>query len=235
MSLAELTVSLAIMSMIAATVGTLAMATQSATAYARGQSNMLQHGRVVLGRIDRLLQAANVSESFPGFVALPWTVGSSTYPDTLVIWKPTGTAVDPTGLPRANELVIIRPSPTTPGTLIEVTNPSEPATTTYAATDTANWRTLVTTLCSRNNAVTVELTNLLRTAATSTGASATHRGCVRFRYSSTPSNTELANYRAGSASWTSLAWPQDIVSRTALGGVLRGTATGDRSRHDVGR
>jgi hypothetical protein len=73
---------------------------------------------------------------------------------------------------------------------------------------------LVTTLTSRSNAVKVELTNLLRTAATSASANASLRGCIRFRYSAAPSDTELANYRAGSATWMSLAWPQDLAGKT---------------------
>src|SRR5262245_39708411 len=141
MSLAELTLSMAIMTMVAMTIGTMALAVQSATTYTRGQSTAMQHGRVILDRLDRTLQAATVSESFPGCMALSWTDGSNSFPDTLIIWKPTGTAADPTGVPRANELVIIRPDPSKPASLIEITNPSEAATTTYPSTDTTNWRT----------------------------------------------------------------------------------------------
>ena len=215
MSLAELSLSLAILALVATSIGTMAMTLQTVTSYTRGQSNATQHGRVVLDRLDRTLQAANVSESFPGFMVVSWTEGSGTFPDTLVIWKPSGNAADPTGLPRANELVMIRPDPSSPGSLIEITNRSEPATTTYASSDLANWRTLVTTLTSRSNAVKVELTGLLRTAATSTSSNATRRGCVRFRYRAAPTDSELASYRAGTASWTSLAWPQDSSGKTA--------------------
>jgi prepilin-type N-terminal cleavage/methylation domain-containing protein len=214
MSLVELSLSVAILALVAASMGTMAMTLQSVTSFTRGQSNAVQHGRVVLDRLDRTLQAANVSESFPGFMVVTWPDGSGTFPDTLVIWKPTGTAVDPTGVPRANELVIIRPNPSNPASLIEITNPSEPATTTYASSDQANWRTLVTALTSRSNAVTVELSSLIRTAATSTLTNATIRGCVRFRYKAAPSDAEIASYRAGTATWTSLAWPQDSAGKT---------------------
>jgi hypothetical protein len=155
-----------------------------------------------------------VSESFPGFTVVSWSDGGGTFPDTLVIWMPAGAAADPSGLPRANELVIVRPDPSNPASLIEITNPSEPATTTYASSDLTNWRTLVTTLTTRNNAVKVELTNLLRTATTSTANNASRRGCLRFCYSAAPSDAELANYRAGTATWTSLAWPQDLAGKT---------------------
>jgi hypothetical protein len=214
MSLAELLLSLAILALVATSIGTMATTLQSVTTYTRGQSNAVQHGRVVLDRLDRTLQAANVSESFPGFIVVSWTEGSGTFPDTLVIWKPGGVPADPTGLPRANELVIIRPNPSDSSSLLEITNPSEPATTTYASSDQANWRTLVTTLTGRSNAVKVELTPLLRTAATSTSTNATRRGCVRFRYKSTPSDSEIASYRASTATWTSLAWPQDSGGKT---------------------
>ena len=214
MSLAELSLSLAILALVATSIGTMAMSLQTVTSYTRGQSNATQHGRVVLDRLDRTLQAANVSESFPGFMVVSWTDGSGTFPDTLVIWKPTGNAVDPTGLPRANELVIIRPDSSNPSSLVEITNPSEPATTTYASSDLTSWRTLVTSLTSRSNAVKVELTNLLRVAATSTSTNATRRGCVRFRSKSAPSDAEIASYRAGTATWTSLAWPLDSAGKT---------------------
>ena len=214
MSLAELSLSLAILTLVAGSIGTMAMTLQTVTTYTRGQSTATQHGRVVLDRLDRNLQTANASESFPAFMVVSWTEGGSSFPDTLVIWKPTGAAADPTGLPRANELVIIRPDPSNPNALIEITNPSEPATTTYASSDLANWRTLVTTLTGRSNAVKVELTDLLRTAATSTATNATRRGCVRFRYKATPSDAELASYRASTTAWTALAWPQASGGKT---------------------
>lgn len=210
MSLAELSLSLAILALVATSMGTMALSLQTVTSYSRGQSNATQHGRVVLDRLDRILQSANVSESFPGFMVVNWTEGGGTFPDTLVIWKPSGAAANPTGVPRANELVIIRPDPSAPNSLIEITNPSEPATTTYPSSDQTSWRTLVTTLTNRSNAVKVELTSLLRTASTGS----TRRGCVRFRYRSAPSDAEIASYRAGNATWTALSWPQDSAGKT---------------------
>jgi hypothetical protein len=210
MSLAELSLSLAILALVATSIGTMAMSLQTVTTYTRGQSNATQHGRVVLDRLDRNLQAANVSESFPGLMVVSWTEGASTFPDTLVIWKPAGSAVAPTGVPRANELVIIRPNPSVPNSLIEITNPSEPATVTYSSSDQANWRTLVTTLTNRSNAVKVELTSMLRTASTGS----TRRGCVRFRYRSAPTDAEISSYRAGNSTWTALSWPQDSAGTT---------------------
>ena len=221
MSLPELSLSLAIMTLVAATIGTMAMAVQTATTFTRGQSTTVQHGRVVLDRLDRTLQGAVVSEAFPGFMVVTWPDGSGTFSDTLVIWdhlspmRPAGFQVSRTSLPWTNELKIIRPDPSNPGTLLEITNPSEAdGTLTYASSDMTNWRTLVAMLTGRSNAVKVELTNLLRLAATSTSSNATQRGCVRFRYSAAPSDTELSNYRAGTSAWTSLAWPQDMAGKT---------------------
>jgi Tfp pilus assembly protein PilW len=213
MSLAELMMSMAILTMVAGIVATMAVSVQTASTYARGQGAVSQHARVTFDRIDRLLQDATVSESFPGFAVVSWSDAGSNFPDTLVIWKPSGTAADPTGVPRANELVIIRPDPNNPKRLLEITNRSEPATVTYAATDTTNWRSLVTTLTSRSNATKTELTDLLRKAKPSSGSSS-KRGAVRFRASLAPSITELSNYRSGTATWTSLAWPQDLAGRS---------------------
>lgn len=205
LSLAELMISIAIMAMLSGVLATMALGVQSANEYTRGQSTAAQHARVVLQRIDRTLQNATFSESFPGFAVVSWTEGSESFPDTLVVWKPSGTAVDPSGVPRANELVIYRPDPTTPSQLLEITNPYELPTVTYAANNTSSWRTLVTTLVGRSNAQKVVLTDLMRTAL----GSSTRRGVVRFRSVSAPTETEISNYRAASANWSSLNWPLD--------------------------
>jgi prepilin-type N-terminal cleavage/methylation domain-containing protein len=210
MTLVELMISLTILTMIAATVATMALAVQTAGNYVRERGTAVQHARVVLDRIDRTLQSATVSEQFPGFLVLSWSDSGGTFPDTLVIWKPSTTAADPSGVPRANELVIIRPDPNNPAQLLEITNPSEPATVTYPASATASWQTLVDTLSSRTNASKVVLTDLLRVAAVGTSAGAKQRGAIRFRASLLPSDADLGRYRDGLASWTSLPWPQNL-------------------------
>lgn len=220
LSLAELMLAMAVLTMVASIVATMALSVQTASNYTRGHRQAVQHARVALDRIDRTLRAATISESFPGFTVVRWSDSGHTFPDTLVVWRPAGAAVDPAGLPRANELLIVRPDPTNPAILLEITNPSEPATITYAASDLANWQALVQTLTSRTNAVKTELTGMLRTAPV-TALSSTRRAALRFRASAAPTAEELIDYRTGTATWSSLSWPQDRRGRT-MG--LRGLA-----------
>jgi len=67
-------------------------------------------------------------------------VNTFTYPDTLVVWRPTGTPANPTGLPLYSELVIYCPHPTIPNQFVEMTAPTNTQTV-PAATDQAGWQT----------------------------------------------------------------------------------------------
>lgn len=223
MSLAELLISLTILALLAGTIATMAMAVQSTGDYARGRGDAVQHARVVIDRIDRLISTATVTESFPGFLVLAWSQSSGSYPDTLVLWKPdTGDAIAGE-LPQANELVIIRPDPANPRQLLEITNRHLPdgAVITYPANEGAQWRALVEALTARSDASKGVLTEMLRIAPTGDSSGAATRAAIRFRISAMPSDAEIDAYRAipaanaaaKAAYWQALPWPQQWSGR----------------------
>jgi prepilin-type N-terminal cleavage/methylation domain-containing protein len=219
LTLTELLAASVIMAMIAGSLSTLAMAVQGASGYCRGQATAAQHGRVVLQRIEQAVYAAHASEQFPGFVVFSDVVGAYDYPDTLVVWQPQGTATDPTGRPRVKELVVFCPNPQNREQLLELRWPAN-NTTVPLLTSMSSWTSLLTSI--KTNATSrVELTNRLRTASTdaysaSNPSQANQRAAIRFNVLMAPSESQWAQYKAGTRPWDELDWPLDVYS-TQLG------------------
>ena len=216
LSLVELLMSVAVLAMIAGVIGGLAVTAQSANEYSKGNGTAIQHARVVFDRIDRTIRNSTFNETFPSFKVVSWTLGTENFPDTLVVWLPIGNAMNPTGLPQRNELVVYQWNPTSPGELIELTDRAGPTTSVPAMSDDAGWRTLLTNLASSASATHVSLTTLLRVAEPPTYAPGTlsKRGVIRFREQMAPTAQEIANYRASSGSWSSLSWPLGLYGQT---------------------
>ena len=210
LTLTELLIAGTIMAMLAGGMGTLVMTVHSTNDYCRGQAIAAQHARVTLDRIDRAVRMAQTSESFPGCLVVSEAAGGHEFPDTLVVWSPTGSAADPNGLPRASELALYCPDPALPQRLIELRDASN-TTVCPAVTNEAGWATLVDTLKSSATATKVELTDRVRTASTN-GAASDLRACVRFRLLLTPSAADWAAYKAGTLAWRDIAWPLDYYS-----------------------
>lgn len=206
LTLVELLIAVSIMSLTAIALATLARATQISASYVEGHSGAAQHARVTMERIQRAVQTATASESFPGAAVFAESVSGTRFPDTLVVWKPAaGTAaIDPAGLPRFSELIVFSPSPTSPNELLEITSRSDTRTV-PALSDTSQWATELATLRT-GSSKKVLLTDLMRTARTSDSSNA--RGCVRFEVLLRPSAAEMSSYRAGTLAWSNLSWPQ---------------------------
>jgi hypothetical protein len=202
----ELLIASSVMLLVAGSLGMLAMTVQSCAEYGHGHGMATQHARVCLERIERTLSEANCSEQFPGFAAFGEDVGGWMFPDTLVVWRPEGAAVDPDGLPRFNELVIFCPDPSQPSRLLEITMPGDSGVA-YAASDTASWETALASIKADNSAERVELTDLLRTADPGDGTS---RGAVRFYVTLRPTEQELSDNAASLIAWDDINWVQDI-------------------------
>src|SRR5690606_8894687 len=117
LSLPELLASMTILILIASSLGAVATAVRSSNSYCSGQTQAAQHARVAVARIERNLSTCTANEQFAGCRVFSTTVSGSAFPDTLVIWKPTGTAVSPAGLPRVNELLVYTYNPTAPAEL----------------------------------------------------------------------------------------------------------------------
>lgn len=209
LTLIELMIAMSIMVMIVAGLSALAKGVQMSFEHGEGYGAVTQHARVVLDRMARIVNEAHASEEFPGFIVLAEYEGTWRFPDTLVVWHPSGTPADPTGRPRCNELVIFCPAPDQPNQLLEITVPND-STVAPAASDTAGWLSWVQAIQGSYSAEKVCLTNLLRTAVATEGGSTQKRGAVRFDSRLLPSDSEWSQYQAGNLTWKGLSWVQGI-------------------------
>jgi len=222
-TLIELLIASTIMTLLVGTLGVMASAVFRSNEYCHSYGLAAQHARVALDRISRTVNDAVGNESHPGVIVLEETVASFTFPETLVVWNPTGEPVNRDAGPRVNELVIFAPNPSAPNELLEITDPTNTSTL-PAYADTAAWKTAIDALRSSNTAKRVLLTDLLRVSRVSQAAasnSAARRGCVRFVMRVRPSLSDWATYSAAadeSAAWAALPWAQSI----------HGTKTGTR-------
>jgi len=207
-----------IMSLMAVALGSLAMTVQMSNKFASGHGTATQHARIAMERMERAMEEAVTSEEFPGFAFFSDWVGTSEFPNTLVVWNPDGPAADPDGMPLFKELVIFCPDPAEPNRLLEITvpNDSRPA---PSLSNTAQWRTELNAIKSSDASEKVMLTDLLRTAAATDGGadSLSAKGAVRFNVVVRPSASQWADLKAGPLAWDNIPWAQSIHgSQTGL-------------------
>lgn len=221
MTLVELLVATAIMSILAGSLVALTTATQQGSTYSTDYSTALQHGRVTLERIDYILSGAYSTPGHPAAAVYVETIGNYRYPDTLIIWHPAGTPANVNGPPLVSECYFYCWDPTTPSTLIELTNTSNTSTIPLDATlQTGAWKATLDSLKTSSSSKKTVLTTLLRPCSVSTNGSsvpsgtATTRGAVRFNLTVSPSLTEYSNYQAGSTTWGNMSWPQGLFAST---------------------
>lgn len=216
LTLLELLIATSIMVIIAGTLGGLAKAVQLSSEYSDGHAAATQHGRVCLERITRIANEATANESFPGFLVLAEEVASWRFPDTLVVWHPDGSPIDPEGLPRFSELVIFTPGRTRPGRLLEITVPSD-SRQVPSIDDLAGWASEIEAIKTSANGRKTPLTNLLRTAVVPEATGFMERAAVRFESRLRPSADEWSQYQAAGLAWDRLSWVQGIYgSQTGL-------------------
>lgn len=215
LTLVELLLASAIMAIMAATLALLAAAATNTASYAQGRGETTQHARVIQERLARLIQEAYATENHPGVAVLETYVGTWRFPDMLLVWHPDGTPQNPNGPPLIREIVCISPDPDQPNRLLEVIAPLDTRTIPLDSTlNSAAWRTELLALVRSPNAKRTVLTELLRVAvATADGAvvseaAGQRRGVVRFARELRPTESEWAQFRAGSKAWHTLAWPQ---------------------------
>jgi len=212
--LAELLMTVVIMSILALSLGLLASAVQQNCEHTFGSSAALQHARVALGRIEHHISTASASADFPGFAVFSEVESGDNFPETLVVWHPDGAPADAGGLPRFSELVIYAPNPAAPNELLEITVPGDNRTTPHPS-QTATWDTELDAIKAGNTAEKVVLLDMLHVAAVTSG-SAEH-GCVRFIQRLLPSADDWDDYQSSTTAWESLPWVQDIYgSQTGL-------------------
>jgi len=217
MTLIELVIAMTIMVMVAGTMGALAKTVQQGYEYNEGHGLATQHGRVAVDRITRTALEATANEHFPGMIVVAESVAGWRFPDTLVVWRPDGSAADPEGLPLFSELVIYTPHATLPNRLLEITVPGDNRIV-PTVDDTSQWRTEIAAIKNSMRARAVVLTDLVRSGLVPEESSSAWRGAVRFETRLCPSQAEWDSYKAGYRDWDDLAWVQGI----------RGTSTGLR-------
>jgi hypothetical protein len=210
--LIELLIASAVMAMTMAALAALGKAVQVNAAYGDGHGQAVQHARVAIERITRMAREATASPSFPGFLVLTEAEAGWRFPDTVVIWHPSGSPVDPNGLPRFNELIIYCPDPEDPHQLVEITAPSDTRTV-PALSDLTTWASRIDGIKNASSSQMVMLTDLMRSCPVGTG----FRGAVRFESRLRPSAEEWTSYQAGDLDWDDLPWVQGLYgSKTGL-------------------
>jgi Tfp pilus assembly protein PilW len=219
LTLAELLVASTIMVLIAGAMATLSVAVSTSNTHCRGQLQCAQHARVALMRIEQSMAKAYANEQFPGCLVVTETNGSNQMPQTLVIWSPSSTPTNPTGLPLVSEIVVYAPDPAAPGNLLEIRSSADNSTV-PAVTDTSGWTTLTDNLRASTTATKLVLTDRLRKAPLSGAysdslAANQLRGVARFRRIVAPSETEWSQYKASTRTWPNITWPLDSYRLTS--------------------
>jgi len=228
----ELLLAISVVMMIVLALSAVTTAVTSGYEYSTGYSEILQQVRVALSRIERTAKTATASESFPGMLVVPQTSGSYEYPDAVVLWNPdSGTAANPDGLPRMNEIVVFRTHPYSPNQLIEMRYPNDTNEVPDPA-DLTEWRELLDDYLAAQSGAggsisdfeswerpsVAVLTERVRTALAgdsiySNGATAI--GAVRFEVRLSPNDEDLTYYEAGKLTWGELPWPQGVYSTSS--------------------
>jgi hypothetical protein len=223
LTLAELLIAGTVLVMIGGAAATLAFAVYSSYEVCREQSTASQHARVALNRIEQALSQATASESFPACHIVNYSADGYTFPDSVAIWRPSGAAANPTGLPLVKELVVFSCDRSLPSRLLEMTWPTN-TNAVPATTNALGWNSLLDSFHANSNVIKNQLTDRLHRGTVDTtllinGLTSTQRGTIRFEQLMTPSRSQWGQYRAGQRTWHNLDWPLDLY----------GTQTGTRT------
>lgn len=212
MTVVELLFAVMIMAIVAAALQGLVRSVQIANDYSQGYGTATQHARVALDRIETAVHQAYAKSIYPGVWVTADTDGQWTYPNTLIVWQPTGAPANPAGPPLVDELVIFCPDPNAPNDLVQLTVPGN--TTVVPTTNTASLTSLIDSLKTSSAANKVVLTNLVDAVSVPNSASSgsASRSAVRFVVTLTPSAASWSSYLAGSTAWGNLSWVQGMVS-----------------------
>lgn len=208
LSLAELLVASAVMGIICLSFGTLAMSVQMANEYSQEKNLVGQHARVILQRVERTMQSAYATESFPGMLPITYYYASYDFPQAIAIWAPTGDPI--ASYPRIDELVVFAVDPDNSNRLLEIRNESDTRSA-PGLTDEAGWRTLITDLINSADSEIVEISDLVRAGK----AGSNYYSTLRFETRVLPSDADIAAARAGSVDWEDLNWATSIYSAKA--------------------
>lgn len=208
LSLAELLVASAVMGIICLSFGTLAMSVQMANEYSQEKNLVGQHARVILQRVERTMQGAHATESFPGILPIAYYYSTYDFPQAIAVWAPAGTPM--ASYPQVNELVIFAVDPDNPNRFLEVRNENDTSSA-PGLTDESAWRTLVANLITNSDSNVVEISDLVRAGK----AGSNYYSTLRFQTRVVPTDADIASARAGSTDWEDLNWATSIYSSKA--------------------
>jgi hypothetical protein len=211
LTVVELLFAVLIVAIVAVSLQAMIGSVQVANDYSQGYGTATQHARVAISRIEAAVHQAYGKSIYPGVWVTQDTDGQWTYPNTLIVWQPSGAPANPSGPPLVQELVIFCPDPSAPNDLIQLTVPGD--TTVVPTTDSAALTTLINSLKTISTANKVVLTNLLQVVSVSGASSGvTARPAVRFVVTLTPSAASWSSYLAGATAWGNLPWAQGMCS-----------------------
>ncbi|HIF34567.1 MAG TPA: prepilin-type N-terminal cleavage/methylation domain-containing protein [Planctomycetaceae bacterium] len=206
MTLVEMSISIAVMSMVALSASMLTTTVHDTHVAATHLNRMTQHGRAACRRIRDALNRAQANSVFPGFIVRNDLIGGVSLPNTLVVWAPDVSPSDPTALPLVSELVVFQPDPDDPRRLVEITDPTDTSTVPELM-DTTSWNTLMTSL--ENNGKRATLTRYLHF---DTDLSGVPMSLIRFTARLRPDQSQIDAYIAETATWDDIYWPQNLYS-----------------------
>ena len=209
LTLIELMISIMILSFTVAALGMMSRAVEISSEYNQGYGTATQHARVTLDRLDRAVNQAYANSSWAGVWVTEDAIGSWNFPETLVVWRPSGTPANPQGAPLVSELVLFCPNPLSTNQFLEITFPGD-SRALPSASNAATFKAFVDGLKTAAGANKVLLTDLVRTAVIS--GSAQPRAAVRFVVTQSPTDAQMLTYP--SVTWQNLPWPQGICSPT---------------------
>ena len=219
MTLAELLISMAILSMMSVVLAGMSNAVNSAWSYTKGVEESDLLAQAAIERIEYMVSQTGTYKiagqpSRLGVAVVQRIVGTQMVPDTLVLWtggQSGGIAVNGvlSRLPIVSELLIYTWDATSPSQLIEVAFSGQTATVDFAS---SNLSTQITNLLASSTGVKLPLCDRLRVSSVKNPGSGSvlSVGNLRFALTMTPSDSDLASAAPQTTAWTQLNWPQGI-------------------------
>jgi hypothetical protein len=205
MTLIELTVAVAVMSLVVVVLGGIVTAVDTARRHVDGLHEAAALGRFAVGRIHDAVNRVGTyrvggGETVPGIAV----VRESDRPETLVLWtggrESSLAAHSPLArLPKANELVIVTPDPAAPQRLVEIVVPTAPDDVDFRS---GSFATRVRQLIRSPNAEKVLLCDRVRVAE----AGGVVAAALRFEAEATPTQNAIDATTPGTAAWRGLPW-----------------------------
>ena len=219
LTLAELLISMSILSMMSVVLAGMSHAVNSAWSYTKGVEETDLQARAALERIEfMVLQTGSYrlagKPTRMGLVVLRRPFGSTDVPDVLVLWtggRNGGMAASgvQSRLPTVGELLIYTTDGKTPNELLEVAFPGQTTPFDFGA---AGLATQVAGLLAADTAEKIPLCDRLRVSSLNSMQSTGH---LRFTQTVLPSDDELATAAPLTANWLKLSWPLGQCTNTS--------------------